>query len=307
MNLTTLNSGATMPVLGLGTWKSEPGKVGAAIEYAVLERGYRHIDCAPIYRNEPEIGETFTKIFAGGKVKRKDLFITSKLWNTAHAADDVVVACKKTLHDLHLDYLDLYLMHWGIAQSPKLLNQIFDQLGRLTIPRVPVRETWEAMEELVQLGLVKSIGVANFTGPMLVDLLSYAAVKPAMNQVELHPYLQQARLVQFCRGQGIAVTAYSPLGSPGNANPDEPKLLEDLVVRELATAHHKTPAQILLRWALQRDTVVIPKSTAPERITENSSVFDFELSRTEMERIAGLDKRHRYVDAWDWWHIPYFD
>ncbi len=306
-NSIKLNTGVMMPGLGLGTWKSEPGKVGAAVEYAVLECGYRHIDCAAIYKNEAEIGQAFTKIFKSGKVKREELFVTSKLWNTAHAKDDVIVACKKTLYDLELEYLDLYLMHWGIAQSSSLVGQVLDRFGKPAVPRVPIRETWEAMEELVKAGLVKAIGVANFTGPMLIDLLSYASIKPAMNQIELHPYLQQTRLVQFCHEQGIVVTAYSPLGSPGNISSNEPRLLDDSAIKELALNYHKTPAQILLRWAIQRGTVVIPKSISPERIIENSLVFDFELSSADMERLASLDRRHRYVDPWGWWQIPYFE
>ncbi|MEK7540457.1 MAG: aldo/keto reductase [Patescibacteria group bacterium] len=169
-------------------------------------------------------------------------------------------------------------------------------------------ETWEAMEELTKLGLVKAIGVANFTGPMLVDLLTYAKVVPAVNQIELHPYNPQTKLIEFCTYHGIGVTAYSPLGSPGGmANPKDIFLLKDEVLGKIAGVHGKTPAQVLLRWGIQRGTVVIPKSVNPEHIMENSQVFDFILTEDEMVQLTALGRHHRYVDPWEWWRIPYFD
>ncbi|MSU75093.1 MAG: aldo/keto reductase [Candidatus Magasanikbacteria bacterium] len=308
-NAITLNTGASIPLLGLGTWKSPPGVVGVAVEHAILEAGYRHIDCAAIYENEPEIGVAFKKVFSSGKVKREEVFITSKLWNTAHASGDVVTACKKTLHDLQLDYLDLYLMHWGIAESPHLVSRVIEHVVSGTSPRIPVRETWEALENLVDAGLVKAIGVANFTGLALFDLLTYARIKPAVNQIELHPYNQQSRLVEFCQRQGIVVTAYSPLGTPGTikGKSDEPVLLQDKIVVAMAERHNKTPGQILIRWAVERNTIVIPKSISPTRLRENISVFDFELSKEDGKALAALERRHRFVDPWEWWQVPYFE
>lgn len=310
----TLNTGAKMPVLGLGTWKSAPGIVGEAVRAALEECGYRHIDCAAIYGNEPEVGEAFTNVFSKKQIKREEVFVTSKLWNNMHRADEVEVACKKSLSDLKLDYLDLYLMHWGVATIPDRPDQPANQRGEplnkdgvLELTSASIRETWEAMEKLVKQGLVKAIGVANFTGIMLTDLLTYAKIKPAMNQVELHPYNQQQRLVDFCKYNDIAVTGYSPLGSPGNAKQDAPNLLADELILKLSKQYKKTSAQILVRWAIQRGTVTIPKSTHAERLKENIDVFDFALVEADMKEIAGLERRYRFVDPYDWWKIPYFD
>lgn len=311
-----LPTGGHMPVVGLGTWKSPGDQAGQAVEYALAEAGYCHIDCAAIYRNQEEIGGAFKKIFSGNTRKREDVFITSKLWNTDHAKDRVRKACESTLADLNLEYLDLYLMHWGIAIPPtdapptnpagKWTEQ-HDANGFLITEKVSIRETWEAMEELVQIGLVKAIGVANFTAPMLIDLLSYANIKPAVNQIELHPYLQQQELVDFCKYQNITVTAYSPLGSPGNYKERGfPVLLEDETITKLAQSHNKTPAQILIRWAIQRGTVVIPKSITPEKIKENFNVFNFELTQNDMADIAKLNRNLRFVNPYAWWKIPYF-
>lgn len=295
-----------MPVIGLGTWKSPAGKVGAAVEYALVEAGYRHIDGAYIYHNEKEVGQGLAKAFTSGRVKREEAFITSKLWTNFFAKSRVELACKNTLSDLGLEYLDLYLMHWGIATPPESGDDLLDEQGVLQLAPVSVREVWEEMEKLVASGLVRAIGVANFTAPMLIDLLTYAKIKPAVNQIELHPYNQQSTLIDFCNYKGIAVTAYSPLGSPGNSS-GKPVLLQDETIDKIAQSHGKTSAQILIRWATQRETIVIPKSTTPERIKENIDVFDFELSKKEMALIAALDRRYRYVDPAEWWGFPYFD
>lgn len=311
-----LNTGATMPFVGLGTWKAVPDEVGKVVEYALLDAGYRHIDCAAIYRNEKEIGEVFKKVFSGKKVKREEVFITSKLWNTEHAKRDVLAACKLTLDSLKLDYLDLYLMHWGLAAVPddtlpikNARGELLDENGCLRTVSIPVRETWEAMEELVKSGSVRAIGVSNFTAPMIIDLFSYAKISPAMNQIELHPYNQQKDLVEYCQSKSIVVTAYSPLGTSGNLKdrPEEPILIKDSKIGAIAKAHGKFPAQILIRWAVQRNTVVIPKSLSPEHLKNNINVFDFELSSEDMADIATLDRGHRFVNPLGWWKIPYFD
>jgi diketogulonate reductase-like aldo/keto reductase len=304
--LLTLSTGANMPIIGLGTWRADRGKVGEAVTYALTECGYRHIDCAWIYGNEKEIGEAFKKVFGGNTVKRDEVFVTSKLWNSFHAKKRVAKACKETLNNLKLEYLDLYLVHWGLATPPEDTDDnkdVVDKNGVLITERIPIRETWEAMEELVKLGLVKAIGISNFTTMMILDLLSYATVPPAVNQIELHPYLQQTRFVEFCQHKRIVVTAYSPLGRPGTGG----KLINDPVIGDIATKHEKTPAQILLRWGIQRDTIVIPKSITRKRIQENFDVLDFELSRTEMQAIAGLDRKERLVDPYTWGKVPYFD
>jgi diketogulonate reductase-like aldo/keto reductase len=304
-----------MPALGLGTYKMSADRAGQAVEYALAEAGYDHVDCAAIYANEKEIGEAFRKIFVNdGARKREDVFITSKLWNTEHHKEDVRPACERTLRDLGLEYLDLYLIHWGVA-IPKIesdplsrLNEQKDESNVLVTEDVPIRETWEAMEELLQAGLVKAVGVSNFTQGMLEDVLSYAKIRPAMNQVELHPYLQQQELVQFCKSEGIAMTAYMPLGSPARSRTKGlPVIMEDEVILEIAGAHNKTPAQVMLRWGIQRGTVVIPKSENPERIKENADVFDFKLTSEEMEKMAALDKNVRLIDPARMWNIQYFD
>lgn len=301
-NTLTLNNGLTMPTLGLGTWRSEKLAAGNAVEFALTSAGYTHIDCASIYGNEPEIGAAFSRVFKTGKAKREDVFITSKLWNTHHHPDHVEAACRKTLSDLQLEYLDLYLIHWGIAfeygDDPEPVRN-----GAATTEPVALYQTWQAMEQLVKKGLVKSIGVANYTAPMIVDLLSYAQIKPTMNQIEIHPYNSQRDLVEFCQKNHIQVTAYSPLGSvdAGKARP-----LQDPVILNLATKYDKSPAQLLIRWALQRGLVVIPKSITPERITENITVTDFVVSDQDMKSINKLNKNHRFVDPSEWWGIPYF-
>ena len=297
-----------MPTIGLGTWKSPTDKVGQAIEYAITECGYQHIDCASIYLNERAIGETFKKIFGNKPAARENIFVTSKLWNNAHRPEDVAPACKRTLRDLQLNYLDLYLIHWGVATPLNTGAEPLDKNNYLITEPVPIHETWRAVEELVDLGLVKSIGVANFTGAMLTDLLTYGKIKPAVNQIELHPYNPQTQLVEYCQHHDIAVTAYSPLGSPGNIeSKNTPILLKDQTVAKIADTHQKTPAQILIKWALQRNTAVIPKSVSSKNIKLNIAVFDFELSQEEMTILANLTTHHRFVDPYDWWKIPYFN
>ena len=300
----TLHTGAPMPMVGLGTWKSAPSEAGQAGEYALTKCGYRHIDCAAIYGNEREIGVAFDKVFRAGTLPREEVFITSKLWDTEHSREDVRAACEATLRDLQLEYLDLYLMHWGIAE-PKG-GHTYDESGHLVVEKIPLRETWEAMEKLVDAGLARAVGVANFTAPLLLDLFSYARIQPAVNQIELHPYLQQTRLVEFCRRLGMVVTAYSPLARPGYEEMSA-RLVDEKIIRGIANAHGKTPAQVLLRWGIRRNTVVIPKSTHPERIKENIGVFDFELSEGDMRSIASLERGLRIVDPYQWGQVPYFD
>jgi diketogulonate reductase-like aldo/keto reductase len=300
-----LNDRNQIPVLGLGTWKAEPNLVGNAVEFAIAKAGYRHIDCASIYGNQKEIGVALQK--SSKKVNRKEVFITSKLWSTDHRVKNVEKACRKTLSDLQLKYLDLYLMHWGVALMPGLGSlEPLDKDGKVIMDKVSVRETWEAMEELVKKGLVKSIGVANFTTPMIIDLLTYARIVPVMNQIELHPYNTQEELIEFCRRKTIAITAYSPLGRPGVKTIEGPRIFDESVIQSIAKKYNKTISQVLLNWGIKRGTVVIPKSTNLKRITENASVFDFELTEEEMVQINSLNKNYRYVHPGKWWGIPYF-
>jgi diketogulonate reductase-like aldo/keto reductase len=231
------------------------------------------------------------------------VFITSKLWNAHHHPDNVEAACRQTLKDLKLEYLDLYLMHWGIAFDPKLESVPNIETGMVKTQPVSIQQTWQAMESLVEKGLVKSIGVSNFTTTMILDLLTYAKIKPVMNQIEIHPYNAQPELVEYCHNMDIAVTAYSPLGAAGNI---KTKPISDKVIASIAKNHNKTPAQVIIRWVLGRGIVVIPKSITPSRIQENFQVFDFELSDQEMEQINNLNRDHRFIDPIDFWGIPYF-
>lgn len=301
----TFYNGNRVPVIGLGTWEAGKNVVGDAVKFAITKAGYRHIDCASIYGNEKEIGEGLKDVLSPS-VKREELFITSKLWNTDHRGQYVEKACRKTLADLRLEYLDLYLMHWGIAFAQGNDLEPIDKDGYAITEAISVQQTWQAMESLVKTGVVKSIGVANFTTVQLIDLLTYAKIKPVMNQVELHPYLPQTELVNFCHYKNISVTAYSPLGTPGNKSPNDPALLDDKVILKIAKAHHRSPAQILLNWAIRRGTIVIPKSTHEERIKENVDIFDFELTDEEQTQMSALNKNYRFVNPSQWWDIPYF-
>jgi len=303
MNSITLNNHSEIPVLGLGTWRSNKGKVTQAVECAIIKAGYRHIDCASIYGNEKEIGQALKEVFSSGKVKRKEVFVTSKLWNTDHHPNNVESACRKTLKDLQLEYMDLYLVHWGIAFVHGEELEPIGKDGLVKTETISVQETWKEMEKLVEKGLVKSIGVANFTAPMLVDLLSYTKIKPVVNQIEIHPYNYQKELIEYCHKKEIMVTAYSPLGSLGE---EKFRPISDKKIITFAKKHGKTPAQILIRWSIQNGLVCIPKSTTPERIMENGNVFDFELSDEEMNEINSLNKNNRFIDPIEWWGIPYF-
>lgn len=301
-----LNDGNTMPAFGLGTWRSEKGAVGEAVKYALQEADYKHIDCAAVYGNEKEIGEAFEDVFTSGKVKREDIFITSKLWNTKHKKENVEKACRQTLKDLKLDYLDLYLIHWGIAFENGDNIEPLDSEGYIKRENVSLQETWRAMEGLVEKGLVKSIGVSNFSVQLVLELLTFSRIKPVVNQVEVHPYNTQDLLLRFMKHENILVTAYSPMGSPGGVEEGEDVLLHDKLIVDLAKKYKKTPAQIALNWGISRDVVIIPKSTTKARIKENIEALEFEMSPEDHDRISNLNRDYRYVDPIKWWRVPYF-
>ena len=297
-----LSSGKGMPVLGLGTWKSEPGEVGNAVKEA-LRLGYRHVDCAAIYGNEAEIGQALAECFDQGLVTRDELWITSKLWNDAHRPEDVVPALEKTLADLRLEALDLYLVHWPVALQKGVF---FPESAADFIPlaEVPIAATWQGLEAAYDRGLCRHLGVSNFSVKKLAALLETARVRPEVNQVEMHPYLQQGELLDFCRANGVVVTAYSPLGSTDRPEvlkaEDEPILLEDPVIRQIAEERRATAAQVLLSWAIRRGTNPIPKSVHPRRLAENLAAVDVELGEADMRRIARLDRNRRYLDGAFW-------
>ncbi|KAL3143958.1 hypothetical protein ABBQ32_003771 [Trebouxia sp. C0010 RCD-2024] len=287
-----LQNGNYIPLIGLGTYKSQD--IGGSVE-ASLRAGYRHIDCASHYGNEPLIGEAITKVLAEGVVKREQLFITSKLWNDDHEAHKVKPALVKTLKDLGLDYLDLFLVHWPFT----------DQNTKELTP--PYKETWQAMEKLVQEGLAKNIGVSNMSIKKLKDVLSYAKVKPAVNQVEVHPYFRNQDLIDYCASEGVHVTAYSSLGTPSSAGhlvkKSAPNPSHDPIIREIGKKRDRIAQEVIIRWGMQHGTSVLVKSGTPKHIKSNIvNTTNWALTDEEYAAITGIKHQLRLLDGCPWLH-----
>ncbi|MBT8255089.1 MAG: aldo/keto reductase [Bacteroidia bacterium] len=289
----------TMQSIGLGTWKATGDEVKFAIKEAI-HAGMRHIDTAMIYGNETEIGEALAELVEQGIVKREDVFITSKLWNDAHRPDTVIPALQESLRKLQLDYLDLYLIHWPVATHPGILFPSKPS-DYLSLEEVPIIDTWREMEKAKKQGLVHHIGVSNFSKKKLQDLVVKATLKPEMNQVEMHPLLQQQDLVDYCEREGIMITAYSPLGSGDRTSemkaPNEPNLMQIEEIKAIAQKHKATPAQVLINWHTHRNMAVIPKSTSRDHIIANYQAAEIPLDQEDLNTIAKLDRNYRFIDG----------
>ncbi|TNJ28653.1 Aldose reductase [Giardia muris] len=299
------------PRLGFGTWQAPPTVVQKAVETA-LRTGYRYIDCAHVYENENEVGQAFEAVFndPSSGIKREDVWITSKLWNTYHRPEKVKEQCLKTLKDLKLKYLDLFLIHWPLPFAFRSGTDLFprDENKNILLDNVSLQDTWRAMEKLVDEGLVKHIGVSNYTVPLIVDILSYCRIKPLVNQIEVHPWLPNDATIKFCLEKGIGITAYSPMGGSY-----EGRMLisEDETVSEIARKKGISPQQVVLAWHLKKwDSPmynIIPKSSTPSRVVENFECLKVDLTDEEMKAINGITKHMRMCSPIIFWGIPLFD
>lgn len=283
-----LNTGATIPALGLGTWQSPKGQVATAVEYALTEANIRHIDAAYVYQNEEEVGEGIKKAIASGKVTRKEIFVTTKVFPSYH--NRVELSLDKSLKKLGLDYVDLLLVHWPLGFNPNGNSEFFPKKenGQVDFDEsFDLSATWKQFEAVYKTGKAKAIGVSNASVPVLEDLLKTAEIVPAANQIENHPFLAQWDLLNFAKSKGILIEAYSPLGSTGG-----PLLKQDAVVK-IAEKHNVDPASVLISWHLLEGRIVLPKSVTPSRILSNSKLT--QLDAEDLKTLDDLHKTHEII------------
>ncbi|KXT17495.1 hypothetical protein AC579_3218 [Pseudocercospora musae] len=299
-----LNNGKQMPLVGFGLWKVNNDTCADQV-YNAIKTGYRLFDGACDYGNEKEAGEGVARAIKDGLVKREDLFIVSKLWNSFHDKERVAPITDKQLKDWGIDYFDLFIIHFPIAlkyvdPSVRYPPGFFDENDTLSLSKTTLEETYHEMETLYERGLIKAIGISNYNGSLLLDVERYAKVMPQTLQIEHHPYLVQQDLLDLCKSREIAVTAYSSFGPQSflelnmQKAKDTPLLFEHSDIKSIADKHNKSPAQILLRWATQRGIAVIPKSNNQSRLAQNLDVCSFDLSDAEIQQISALDKGLRF-------------
>uniref|UniRef100_A0A0A8K9D1 Xylose reductase n=1 Tax=[Candida] sonorensis TaxID=51926 RepID=A0A0A8K9D1_9ASCO len=316
-DLIKLNNGIEIPQIGFGCWKVEKSICAEQI-YEAIKVGYRLFDGAMDYGNEKEIGQGIKKAIDDGLVKREELVIVSKLWNNYHHPTNVKKAIKKVLGDLNLEYLDVYYIHFPIAQKFVPFEEKYPpgfycgNGDKFEFEDVPLIDTWRALEELVAEGLVKSIGISNFSGALIYDLLRSAKIVPQLLQIEHHPYLVQPKLIEYAQSVGIQVVAYSSFGPQSFVELDHPAAKDNITlfkhetITKIAEKHNVPTPKVLLRWATQRGLLIIPKSNKKERLIANLQINDFDLTQDEIDAISGLDIGLRFNDPWNWDKIPIF-
>ncbi|KAK5118338.1 NAD(P)H-dependent D-xylose reductase (XR) [Meristemomyces frigidus] len=300
-----LSNGKEMPLVGFGLWKVDNATCAETV-YNAIKTGYRLFDGACDYGNEKEVGQGIKKAMDDGLVKREELFIVSKLWNTFHDKERVKPICKKQLEDYGIDYFDLYVIHFPIALKyvdpsvrypPSWQNEKGDAIE---ISKTPLSVTYAAMEELYEEGLIKAIGISNYNTALLLDLQRYAKTMPQCLQIEHHPYLVQQDLLNLCKELKLTITAYSSFGPASflelemEKAKNVPLLFDQQDIQAIAKKHNKSAGQVLLRWATQRNIAVIPKSNNPDRLAQNLDVCSFDLEQSEIEKISSLDKGLRF-------------
>lgn len=306
-----LNDGNMIPQVGLGTFRGSDAEMNCAVK-AALKAGYRHFDCAWLYQNEKSVGQAIKEaiIESNGELKREDIVLVGKVWNTFHSKEQAEISLDITLKDLQVDYIDLFLIHWPMGFKEGT-NEPFpkDENGEMLFSDINYTETWRALESFKKQGKCKSIGVSNFNIKQLQDIMDNCEIKPAMNQIEVNPYVQSYDLVEFCQKNDIVVSIFGPIGAGKSGYDDMPELaalLENETIQKLSKKYDKSSAQICLRWAIDRNLVVLPKSVTPSRIIENITLFDFKLSGEDMAEMKKLDHNLRIYPVKNLSHHKYY-